>query len=69
MALSDKAIGSHHSKHFVVVSEHQREQLLTVRLNATLLGERVGIIDVDALLFDGEEVVASFGVLDDVGIP
>ena len=52
-----------------MVSEHQREQLLTVRLNATLLSERVGIIDVDALLFDGEEVVASLGVLDDVGIP
>ena len=66
---SNKAIGSHHSKHLIVVCEHQREQLLTVRLNATLLSERVGIIDVDALLFDGEEVVASLGVLDDVGIP
>ena len=43
-----------------MVCEHQREQLLTVGLNTTLLGERVGIIDVDALLLDCEEVVASF---------
>ena len=66
---SDEAICPHHCKHLIVICEHQREQFLTVRLNATLLGERIGIIDVDALLFDCKEVVAALGILDDVGIP
>ena len=46
---SNKAIGSHDCEHFIVICEDQREQFLTVGLNATLLGERIGIIDVDAL--------------------